>query len=106
MKMNRTQPVFLSQPHLKGKRTLSAQIALRYFGANRNGWACGWFLTNGSHLSGFQIVGLADIRSHLQSGPFANQPFLNHSKPRLVQISDPHNTLICVVLSGMLFRSQ
>ena len=36
MKMNRTQPVLLSQPHLKGKRTLSAQIALRSFGANRN----------------------------------------------------------------------
>ena len=35
MTMNQTQPVLLSQPHLRGKRTLSAQIALRAFGANR-----------------------------------------------------------------------
>ena len=33
--MNQTQPVLLSQPHLKDKRTLSAQIALHSFGANR-----------------------------------------------------------------------
>ena len=30
------QPIFLSQPHHEGSHTLSAQIALRSFGANRN----------------------------------------------------------------------
>ena len=34
MIMNQTQPVLLSQPRLRGKCTLSAQIALRSFGAN------------------------------------------------------------------------
>ena len=33
--VNQTQPVLLSQSHLKGKRTLCAKIALRSFGANR-----------------------------------------------------------------------
>ena len=33
--MNQAQLVLLSQPHLKSKHTLSAQIALRSFGANR-----------------------------------------------------------------------
>ena len=34
MIMNQTQPRLLSQPHCEGKRTQSAQIALRSFGAN------------------------------------------------------------------------
>ena len=33
--MNQTQPRLLSQPNREGKRTQSAQIALRSFGANR-----------------------------------------------------------------------
>ena len=41
-------------------------------------------------LSGFQMVGLPDFRSHLKSRPFATQPVLDHSKSRLGQISDPH----------------
>ena len=35
MIMNQTQHILLSQPYLKGKHTLCAQIALRSFGANR-----------------------------------------------------------------------
>ena len=35
---------------------------------------------NGSHLSGFQMVGLLDFRSHSKSGPFATQPLFDHSK--------------------------
>ena len=35
MIVNKTQPVLLSQPILKGKHTLCAQIALSSFGANR-----------------------------------------------------------------------
>ena len=34
MIVNQTQPVLLSQPHLKGNRTLCTQIALRSIGAN------------------------------------------------------------------------
>ena len=30
------------------------------------------------------------FHSHLKSRPFATQPLFNHSKSRLVQISDPH----------------
>ena len=41
-------------------------------------------------LSGFQMVGLPDFRSHSKSRPFATQPVLDHSKSRLGQISDPH----------------
>ena len=36
------------------------------------------------------MVGLPDFRSHSKSIPFATQPVLDHSKPRLGQISDPH----------------
>ena len=35
MIVNKTQPVLLSQPHLKGKHTICVQIALRSFGAIR-----------------------------------------------------------------------
>ena len=34
----------------------------------------------------FQMVRLPDFRSHLKSGPFANQPLFDHLKSRLVQI--------------------
>ena len=44
-------------------------------------------------LSGFQMVGLPDFRSH---GPFANQPLFYHLKSRPFRISGPHCTLICV----------
>ena len=46
-----------------------------------------WFLTNGSHLPGFQMVGLPDFRSHSKSGPLATQHLF-------VWISDPH----CILL--------
>ena len=45
---------------------------------------------NGSHLSGFHIVGLLELGSHLRSRPFSTQPLFDHSKSRLVQILDPH----------------
>ena len=48
---------------------------------------------NGSHLSGFQMVGVADFRSHLPR-PFATQPLFDHLKTKLVRISDPHCNLI------------
>ena len=48
------------------------------------------FWQNGSHLFGFQIVVLPDFRSHLKCRRFATQPLFDHSKSRLVQISDPH----------------
>ena len=51
---------------------------------------------------------LLDFRSHSKSGPFANQPLFDHSKSRLVQISDPHcivhniqdTNLVSIVFSG------
>ena len=39
------------------------------------------------------MVGLPDFRSHSKSGPFANQPLFDHSKSRLVQISDLYCTV-------------
>ena len=48
------------------------------------------FWPNGSHLSGFQMVGLRGFRSPSKSRPFATQPLLEHSKSRLVLISNPH----------------
>ena len=48
-----------------------------------------WFRQNGNHLCEFQMVGLPDFRSHLKSGPFANQPlfdlsgfYLNTRRPK------------------------
>ena len=38
----------------------------------------------------FKCLGLPDIRSHSKSGPFETQPLFEHSKSRLVRISDPH----------------
>ena len=40
------------------------------------------------------MVGLPDIRSHLKSPPFTTHPLFDHSKSRLIQISDPHYTII------------
>ena len=45
---------------------------------------------NGGHVSGFQLAGLPDHRSHFKSGPFETQPLFDHSKFRLVWISDPN----------------
>ena len=53
-------------------------------------WISNGFWQNGSNLSGFQMVGLPDFRSHSKSRPFATQPLFDHSKSRLVQISDLH----------------
>ena len=41
-----------------------------------------FFDTMYSHLSGFQMVGLPNCRSHPKSGPFLTQPFFNLSKSR------------------------
>ena len=41
-------------------------------------------------LSGFQMAGLSDFRSHSKSRPFASQPLYIHLKSKLVWISDPH----------------
>ena len=38
----------------------------------------------------FQMVGLLDFGSHSKSRPFEAQPLFDHSKSRLVWISDPH----------------
>ena len=35
------------------------------------------------------VVISPDFRSHSKFGPFATQPLLDHSKPKLVRISDP-----------------
>ena len=43
---------------------------------------------NGCHLSGFQMVGLPDFRSHSKSRSFPTQPLLDHLKSRLGWISD------------------
>ena len=43
-------------------------------------------------LSGFQMVGLPNFRSHQKSGPFAAHPLLDNSKSRLAWIS----TLQCI----------
>ena len=40
-----------------------------------------FFLQNGGHLSGFQMVGLLDLRSHSKTGPFATQPLLTIQNP-------------------------
>ena len=57
----------------------------------------------------FQMVGLPDFRSHSKCGPFATQPLFNHSKFRLVRISDPHcsqfNHLNCFRLSKLFVIS-
>ena len=53
-------------------------------------------------LSGFQMVGLQDFRFHSKSGPFSPQPLFDHSKYRLVQISDPH----CMLLTGSVISIQ
>ena len=36
------------------------------------------------------MVGLPDFKSHSKSRPFATQPLFDHSKSRLVWVSDPH----------------
>ena len=56
-------------------------------------WISNSVWQNGGHLSGFQMVGLPDFRSHSKSRPFATQPLLNHLKSRLGRISDSHCTI-------------
>ena len=51
-----------------------------------------FFWQNRTDMSGFQMVGLPDFRSHLKSRPFVAQPLFDHSKSRLVWISDSHCT--------------
>ena len=53
-----------------------------------------WFLSKCGNLSGFQMVGLPNFRSHSKSGPFETKPLINHSQSRLVLISDHHCSLI------------
>ena len=43
------------------------------------------------------MVGPLDFRSHSKSKPFATPPLFDHSKSRLVQISDPYYT-------GLVFK--
>ena len=45
---------------------------------------------NGGHLSRFQLVGLPDYRSNSKFRPLETNPLFDHSKFRLVRISDPH----------------
>ena len=57
-----------------------------------------WFLTKWLPFAwlsdgwdyGFQMVRILDYRSHSKYGPFETQPLFDHSKSRLVRISDPH----------------
>ena len=59
---------------------------------------------NGSLLSWYQFVVLADFRSHLKSGPFVDQPLFNHLKSRRVQISFPHRIQIDPGLVAWIVR--
>ena len=63
------------------------------------------FWQNDSYLSRFQTVGLPNFKSHLKLGPFANQPLFDHSKSRVVQISDPgcvkNGVLLCFTAHRM-----
>ena len=44
-------------------------------------WISNGFRQNGSHLCGYQMVGLPDFNSYLKSGPFANRHFLTIWNP-------------------------
>ena len=57
-------------------------------------WISNCFWQNGTHLSGFQMFGLRDFKSHSKSRPFSTQPLFDHSKSRLVRISDPYCTMV------------
>ena len=46
------------------------------------------------------MVGLPDFRSHSKSRPFATQPLFEHTKSRLVRISDSHCSLTLVNLNS------
>ena len=70
---------------------------------------------NGGHFACFQIVRLPDFRSHLRSGPFANQPTsIGPLKIRHVWISDflgcfyeiPLKCKSCTLLSGSKSRTK
>ena len=53
-----------------------------------------WLLTNSCQMSRFQMARLPDLRSHLKSRPFATQALFDNSKSIIVQISDPHCSLL------------
>ena len=55
-------------------------------------WISNGVWQNGGHLFGFQMFGLPDFRSYSKSRQFSTQPLFDHSKSRLVRISDPHYT--------------
>ena len=57
-------------------------------------WLSNCFWWNGTHLSGFQMFGLRDFKPHSKSRPFSTQPLFDHSKSRLVRISDPYCTMV------------
>ena len=46
------------------------------------------FVQNCSHFSGFQMVRLLDIKTHLKSGPIENRPLLDHSKSGCKYVSN------------------
>ena len=46
------------------------------------------------------MTGFLDFRSHSESWPFANHPLFDHSKTRLVRISDPNWNLILTCSSS------
>ena len=52
-------------------------------------WISNNFQQYGSHLSGFQMVGLPDIRSHSKSELFVNQPFLTNLNLDMSGIQSP-----------------
>ena len=64
------------------------------------------FWQNDVHLSRFQKVGQSDFRSHLKSGPFPTQPLFDHSKSRLVRISDPHCSQEGILKGCMILPSM
>ena len=76
-------------------------LKLGHFSRTSNG-----FWQNGGYLSGFQMIGLLNFRSHLKFRPFLTLPLLEHSKYRLIWISDPHGLWIfghfLVLLSNIL----
>ena len=48
------------------------------------------------------MVGLPDFRFNSKSGPLATQPLFDHSKSRLVRISDPHCIIFWCIFHWVL----
>ena len=56
---------------------------------------------------GLDMVGLSDFWSHSKSGSFVNQPLFDHSKSRLVHISNPQcNRRLAPVIRLLPFRDR